>query len=142
MEDDLFAEILNDSIIQLDECPPSSTYGTQPMVTINTTVPVVPRTYNPSHQPISPRVYPSQGTANRRMRLRKLRRNSPRKDELEEGSGENMVSSKLKQFSKGFDQGWMRVPKNCSRLYRILVTISLVILLMAYTTGPTFITNM
>ncbi|KAL2940228.1 NAC domain-containing protein 40 [Bienertia sinuspersici] len=138
LEDDLFAEILNDSIIQLDECvlPSPST-----MATTHATVPVVPRTYNPSHQPVAPQVCPPQGTANRRIRMRKVGRTTARKDELEleEGSGENTVSSKLKQFLKGSNQRWIRLPtNNSSRFYVILVIMALVVLLMGvYTSGPT-----
>uniref|UniRef100_A0A803KR74 NAC domain-containing protein n=2 Tax=Chenopodium quinoa TaxID=63459 RepID=A0A803KR74_CHEQI len=137
-EDDLFAEILNDSIIQLDECLPPSTFGAQPMVANNGTVPVVPLNFNnPSHHHVVQRVYPAQGTANRRLRLRKLRRLSPRKEELEEGSGENMVNSKSRRFFKA-PQGWMRTSKNCSRLYVLVITMALLILMMVYATDPAY----
>ncbi|KNA18620.1 hypothetical protein SOVF_068500 isoform B [Spinacia oleracea] len=134
-EDDLFAEILNDSIIQLDECLPPATIGVQSIVTNNTTVPIVPHLHNnPPHQSNVQRVHPSQGTANRRIRLRKLRRFSPCKDELEESLGENTVSSKPKQLTKG--RGWARVLNNYARLYVVVITMALVIL--AYTTAPAY----
>ncbi|XP_021715682.1 NAC domain-containing protein 89-like [Chenopodium quinoa] len=138
-EDDLFAEILNDSIIQLDECLHPSTFGAQPMLANNGTVPVVPRIFNnPSHNHVVQRVSPAQGTANRRIRLRKLRRLGPRKEELEEGSGENMVNSKSRRFFKKVPEGWMRISKNCSRLYVLVITMALLILMMGYSTGPAY----
>ncbi|KAH9621380.1 hypothetical protein KSS87_002030, partial [Heliosperma pusillum] len=93
-DDDLYAEILNDNIVQLDECPPTSTAGggSSAVTTTTTTVSVVPRTHRQPGHPNIGRSYPSQGTASRRIRLRKLRRISPRKEELEEQIGENMIA--------------------------------------------------
>ena len=141
-EDDLFAEILKDNIVQLEEClpPSSSTVGVQPVTVTNTSskpINVMPRLNRnpPHHQSVGPQVYPSQGTANRRIRLRKLRKISPRKEELEEGFGEIIVgSSKLKKFSNASYQrrGWMRLPKNRCRLCVVLISVALAILIVAY----------
>ncbi|XP_010668790.2 NAC domain-containing protein 40 isoform X1 [Beta vulgaris subsp. vulgaris] len=140
-EDDLFAEILNDSIIKLDECLPStpaSTFGAQPSETNTTTVPIVPRTSDPPHHPVTPRASPSQGTANRRIRLRKLRRFSPRKEELEAGAREYMVHSKSKQLLGKGRNGWIMLFKSCFRLYVVVITIVSVTLLLTYATAPNY----
>ncbi|CAO2812752.1 unnamed protein product [Amaranthus hypochondriacus] len=140
-EDDLFAEILKDNIVQLDEClpPSSSTVGVQPVTVTNTSsepinvMPLLNRN-PPHHQSVGPRVHPSQGAANRRIRLKKLKI-SPRTEELEEGFGEIIVgSSKLKKFSNDSYQrrGWMRLLKNRCRLYVVLISVALVILIVAY----------
>ncbi|XP_048503212.1 NAC domain-containing protein 89 isoform X2 [Beta vulgaris subsp. vulgaris] len=135
-EDDLFAEILNDSIVQLDEClapTPISTFG--PVVTSTTIVPVIPRVPNTLHLSVTPRVCPSQGTANRRIRLKRLRRCSSRKEQLEEGTGENMVPSESKQVLR---KDRMRLLKKCCRLYIVLITMALVILMLAHGISPAY----
>ncbi|KAJ8440497.1 hypothetical protein Cgig2_022938 [Carnegiea gigantea] len=133
-EDDLFADILNDNIVQLDECPPTApTPRAEDIITTNsTTVSIVPRIHHqhsgeqPPHS--APWSYPSQGTANRRIRLRKLRRLSAHREELEEQSGENMVSTKAKQTRRmrlGLRQG-------CNKLYMVLILMALVFLFSAF----------
>ncbi|XP_074301318.1 NAC domain-containing protein 40-like [Silene latifolia] len=99
-DDDLFAEILNDNIVQLDEPLPTSTGGGSSIVTTTTTtVSIVPRTHRQPGHPNMTRLDPTQGTTSRRIRLRKLRRISPRKGELEEQIGENVIASpKLGRF--------------------------------------------
>ena len=99
-EDELFVEILKDNIVEFDEIGVTNT-----IVNGNELINIMPYFFNNTHYEFAAhRVYTSQGTANRRVRLRKPRRIShhrPRKEDLKEGFGENMVCSlKLKPFSK------------------------------------------
>lgn len=136
-EDELFAEILKDNIVELDEIGVTNT-----MVNGNEPINIMPRFFN---QSAAHRVYPSQGTANRRVRLWKPKRmnhDRPRKEDLKEGFGENMemvCTSKLKPFSKDSNnkrRGWISLPKNCSSFYSVLIAMALVILSIAYGTAP------
>ncbi|KAK9734596.1 hypothetical protein RND81_04G150600 [Saponaria officinalis] len=136
-DDDLFAEILNDNIVQLDECPPTSTADASPVVTTTTTttttVSIVPRTYRQPSQPIVTRSYPAQGTANRRIRLRKLRRLSPRKEELEHMRENVITSSKLGRFWRvSILTGPMRLRVDGNHLFVVVVIMSLLVLLVSY----------
>lgn len=129
-EDDLFADILNDNIVQLDECPPTSlTPRAEDIITTNsTTVSIVPRIHHqhPGEQPppSAPWSYSSQGTANRRIRLRKLRRLSAHREELEEQSGENK-EKQTRRMRLGPRQG-------CNKPYMVLILMALVFLFSAF----------
>ncbi|XP_074292401.1 NAC domain-containing protein 60-like isoform X1 [Silene latifolia] len=135
-EDDLYAEILNDNIVQLDECPPTSS-----MVSTTTTVAIIPRVYRQPGHPSLARSYPTfQGTSNRRIRLRKMRRLSPHKEETEEQSDENMIASPTLERSlrRSMLGGPMRlrIRGGYNRLYVVLITIAMVIMFLSYGTNP------
>ncbi|KAL9235420.1 hypothetical protein vseg_010179 [Gypsophila vaccaria] len=141
-EDDLFAEILNDNIVQLDECPPTSTVDAPPVVTTTTTttttVSIVPRTYRQPNNPNLIRSFQTQGTANRRIRLRKLRRLSPCKEELEHKCEEVTAGPMLGRFWRvsilrvSILRGPMRLRVDGNRVFVVVVIMSLLILFVSY----------
>lgn len=84
-EDDFFADILKDDIIKLDETSLSSTPNF---------LPVIPSTSQHQPQEMQSHVLPLQGTANRRIRMRKIN------SDLDEDSTEKFRSSKTKETYK------------------------------------------
>lgn len=68
-EDDCYAEILKDDIIKLDETSISATLDIRPVSAI--TPEIVQKSQEPVESTVS-QIHPFQGTANRRIRLRKL----------------------------------------------------------------------
>ncbi|KAL9228604.1 hypothetical protein vseg_004163 [Gypsophila vaccaria] len=158
-EDDLFAEILKDNIVQLDECPPPSRTASTPVVTttelgecppISTTAsaPVVTTTTTSvsvmQHIPGNASIIRScsQGTANRRIRLRKHRRLSPHKDDLEEQTGENEVPvpTENTNWTASILRGPMRLIVAGNQLFAVLVLTGWLILMVSYVANPRLFT--
>ncbi|XP_074292444.1 uncharacterized protein LOC141619247 isoform X2 [Silene latifolia] len=82
----------------------------------------------------------TKGTSNRRIRLRKMRRLSPHKEETEEQSDENMIASPTLERSlrRSMLGGPMRlrIRGGYNRLYVVLITIAMVIMFLSYGTNP------
>lgn len=89
-DDDFYAEILKDDIIKLDETSISAALDVSPLSAIT------PENVQKSQEPmesIVSEVLPFQGTANRRIRLRKVRAQSSHRRELETSSSNECQNS-------------------------------------------------
>ncbi|GMH12179.1 hypothetical protein Nepgr_014020 [Nepenthes gracilis] len=134
-EDDCFADILNDNIIELDNSLSTfPEFQKEVASTLGTTI-----IQRPSAPATMWREYPSQGTATRRIRLRKTKipfsietsrlkslggHKVSKADHINVDTGENVVCS-TSAWSLKFP---MRLRRNANQLYIVVIIMTLVVL--------------
>ncbi|KAK8513350.1 hypothetical protein V6N12_052545 [Hibiscus sabdariffa] len=142
-EEDYFAEILKDDIIKLDETPLSARPDVSPMIA--STSNAYHKRSQPPRQENEPRVSRFQGTANRRIKLRK-----PKADEFlaakastesERGVGEISIE-KLTSPKAGDSPKWLislfsRSTANLRLIYATFVVLTLLALFLTVLGGTT-----
>lgn len=121
-EDDCFADILKDNIIELDECA------------LRTRTNVTPSglQHEGAMHPFMSQINISQGTANRRIRLKKPRE-KPHKSKKEEECDENEVDSKRAELGMKVST---KYGKQTNRLYVVMMVTGLVAMVFIVLGSP------
>lgn len=126
-EDDFFAEILKDEIIKLDETSISPSLDIRPLA------PFVPKDEKKSQQPteaVVTQVFPFQGTANRRIRLRKesARTNREKAIEITRTESDYVVGKNTRPNSEELPKCSASISSSKTTVSRHLILVILLLL--------------